>query len=112
MAGTKRIDNPANHRADVAQLVEQLTRNEQVVRSNRIVGSIYVCPIISGWAFGAARVGQDRPRTPRSSSSHLFALKTRCEIQPEKRHPRLLLAASVDESHERTKDFEPARIRP
>ena len=26
--------------ADVAQLVEQLTRNEQVVRSNRIVGSI------------------------------------------------------------------------
>ena len=28
-------------RADVAQLVEQLTRNEQVVRSNRIVGSIY-----------------------------------------------------------------------
>ena len=27
--------------ADVAQLVEQLTRNEQVVRSNRIVGSIF-----------------------------------------------------------------------
>ncbi len=25
--------------ADVAQLVEQLTRNEQVVRSNRIIGS-------------------------------------------------------------------------
>jgi hypothetical protein len=29
--------------ADVAQLVEQLTRNEQVVRSSRIVGSISVC---------------------------------------------------------------------
>jgi hypothetical protein len=28
--------------ADVAQLVEQLTRNEQVVRSSRIVGSISV----------------------------------------------------------------------
>ena len=28
-------------RADVAQLVEQLTRNEQVVRSSRIVGSIF-----------------------------------------------------------------------
>ena len=27
--------------ADVAQLVEQLTRNEQVVRSSRIVGSIF-----------------------------------------------------------------------
>ena len=31
--------------ADVAQLVEQLTRNEQVVRSNRIVGSILVLRI-------------------------------------------------------------------
>ncbi len=28
--------------ADVAQLVEQLTRNEQVVRSSRIVGSIFL----------------------------------------------------------------------
>ena len=33
---------PSTTRADVAQLVEQLTRNEQVVRSNRIVGSILV----------------------------------------------------------------------
>ena len=31
--------------ADVAQLVEQLTRNEQVVRSSRIVGSIYLLPV-------------------------------------------------------------------
>jgi hypothetical protein len=36
--------------ADVAQLVEQLTRNEQVVRSSRIVGSIYV--------FGTREVSQ------------------------------------------------------
>ena len=35
--GTRRPSVPG---ADVAQLVEQLTRNEQVVRSNRIVGSI------------------------------------------------------------------------
>ena len=32
--------------ADVAQLVEQLTRNEQVVRSSRIVGSICVLGMI------------------------------------------------------------------
>jgi hypothetical protein len=32
------------YQANVAQLVEQLTRNEQVVRSTRIVGSI---PFIS-----------------------------------------------------------------
>ena len=37
--GTRRPSVPG---ADVAQLVEQLTRNEQVVRSSRIVGSIYV----------------------------------------------------------------------
>jgi hypothetical protein len=35
--GTRRPSVPG---ADVAQLVEQLTRNEQVVRSSRIVGSI------------------------------------------------------------------------
>ena len=32
------------HPADVAQLVEQLTRNEQVVRSIRIIGSSFPLP--------------------------------------------------------------------
>jgi hypothetical protein len=36
---TERRASDTATRADVAQLVEQLTRNEQVVRSNRIVGS-------------------------------------------------------------------------
>ena len=43
--------------ATVAQLVEQLTRNEQVVRSNRISSSIYKAPSnalysVFGGAFG------------------------------------------------------------
>ena len=37
---TERRESEVTTGADVAQLVEQLTRNEQVVRSNRIVGSI------------------------------------------------------------------------
>ncbi len=47
--------------ADVAQLVEQLTRNEQVVRSTRIIGSsfyLYIstcyvkeCAVIRGFLF-------------------------------------------------------------
>ena len=42
--------------ADVAQLVEQLTRNEQVVRSSRIVGSIYVFGLIRDLARRLCRV--------------------------------------------------------
>ena len=39
-ASMRRRENRSRRfNADVAQLVEQLTRNEQVVRSNRIVGS-------------------------------------------------------------------------
>ena len=41
---TRRVIGPTGFpgpRADVAQLVEQLTRNEQVDRSNRFVGSIF-----------------------------------------------------------------------
>ena len=69
--------------ADVAQLVEQLTRNEQVVRSSRIVGSIYVCGMIMS----------------RSSSSHLESLKS--ALRPEAKTPRAV----------RNKDPEPCRRR-
>ena len=49
-ASTPRLDSRPRQgpQADVAQLVEQLTRNEQVVRSNRIVGSTFLLGIPSG----------------------------------------------------------------
>ena len=59
--------------ADVAQLVEQLTRNEQVVRSNRIVGSIYVRGMLRD-SGPAARVA-----SPNSSLCRLHVALHACQ---------------------------------
>jgi hypothetical protein len=65
-ASIRRRENRSRRfNADVAQLVEQLTRNEQVVRSNRIISSTLIAylerPAFRRWplsyAIHTARVG-------------------------------------------------------
>jgi hypothetical protein len=60
------------YQANVAQLVEQLTRNEQVVRSIRIVGSIFIGVAVTPHA--------PEMHSESHSSSKWSCLRERCTV--------------------------------
>ena len=72
---TERRESEVTTGADVAQLVKQLTRNEQVVRSSRIVGAIYVCgTFIAGFETCLALLESDASPGHRHVTFKVFAV--------------------------------------
>ena len=62
-----RPPRPAASRADVAQSVEQLIRNQQVGGSSPLIGTNYINHLVAPWA-GEAWLGQAWGKQPRAES--------------------------------------------